>query len=745
MALVLGAGCSDDDGQPQVCGNGTIEGTELCDLDETGTADCANQGFAGGTLTCNNTCDGYDTSQCTTGDCGNGAIDAGEDCDATLLGGNDCTSVPGGYTGGTLACSTTCDFDTSSCTGGTTCGNGTIDTDEDCDDTLLGGNDCTTVGNYIGGTLACATDCTFDTSDCAPPLSCGNGAIDTGEDCDDTLLGGNDCTTVGGGFVAGSLACATDCTFDTDGCLTTSDQIAAARATADGTGLALPIAGAYVTYLKPQLGADAAGFYIQAQANGPALFVAVDPTTLAPVPVVGDEVSFSIIELDTADGMRQVLTIAGFSVASSGFNVASFIQDVSAATDLISALDDYESELISLDATIISDFANAGSPGRAAQIATAGYPTGAGDSLRLRIPSAVENALDLRAGCNVSVVGTPLWRFNADAQPSAWNASEITVNSCPAPELTGAAALSAVDVDLTFSTNIDAASLTNVPNQITFDQGVSAVSAVVNGSVVTVTTDGFGSGVTYTVTVAATVTDLLGAGVLATANSTTFIAPVTNEIDCADGLDEDADGYPDCLDTDCAADAACAFGAQLYIWELDSDQTGTDTQEFVEIWNNSGATVDLTNPGVFLLFINGSDALIDNVITLTGTVADGDVYVVGMAAVPNVDQTFTAFLQNDQEGVMLVSCAGCDTSDFPDDIDPTPSGGTFTTFNGRTATVLDAVAYCTGEADDAVLMAALGVSAQFDEGTNGLMSLVRTSLTGFVQATPDPGNAGFQP
>ena len=39
--------------------------------------------------------------------CGNGVIDSGEQCDGGALGGS-CASVPGSYTGGTLACTGPC-------------------------------------------------------------------------------------------------------------------------------------------------------------------------------------------------------------------------------------------------------------------------------------------------------------------------------------------------------------------------------------------------------------------------------------------------------------------------------------------------------------------------------------------------------------------------------------------------------------------------------------------------------------
>ncbi|HWP64405.1 MAG TPA: hypothetical protein VNO26_00650 [Candidatus Limnocylindria bacterium] len=45
-----------------------------------------------------------------------GIIDSAEQCDSVNLGGRTCTSIPGGFSGGTLACSASCTWDTSGCT-----------------------------------------------------------------------------------------------------------------------------------------------------------------------------------------------------------------------------------------------------------------------------------------------------------------------------------------------------------------------------------------------------------------------------------------------------------------------------------------------------------------------------------------------------------------------------------------------------------------------------------------------------
>lgn len=49
------------------------------------------------------------------------------------------------------------------------CGNGVVEGDEECDGEELDGEACEDVGVFDGGDLACARDCTFDTSACMEP------------------------------------------------------------------------------------------------------------------------------------------------------------------------------------------------------------------------------------------------------------------------------------------------------------------------------------------------------------------------------------------------------------------------------------------------------------------------------------------------------------------------------------------------------------------------------------------------
>lgn len=157
------------------CGNGAIEGIEQCDGAALGGADCTTLGFTGGTLSCNASCD-YVTTACFTMACGNGTREGSEACD-------DANGVSGD------GCSNTCTVESGwSCTGtpstcSAVCGDGMILGGEACDGSNLGGRTCTSLG-FTGGTLSCSSTCTLVTTACTT-TTCGNGTVDVGEECDD--------------------------------------------------------------------------------------------------------------------------------------------------------------------------------------------------------------------------------------------------------------------------------------------------------------------------------------------------------------------------------------------------------------------------------------------------------------------------------------------------------------------------------------------------------------------------------
>ncbi len=189
---------------PGACGNGNQEGSEQCDGADLNGQTCASLGFAGGSLSCNASCQ-FVTTACY--DCGDGNIDAGEQCDGANLGGETCVSQ--GFGGGTLTCDASCQFNTSGCS---TCGNGSQEGSEQCDGADLNGETCVSQG-FAGGTLTCNGSCQFVTSAC---YDCGDGDVDPGEQCDGANLAGETC--ISRGFDAGTLACDASCQFDETAC-----------------------------------------------------------------------------------------------------------------------------------------------------------------------------------------------------------------------------------------------------------------------------------------------------------------------------------------------------------------------------------------------------------------------------------------------------------------------------------------------------------------------------------------------
>lgn len=154
----------------------------------------------------------------TLATCGDGTVQAGEECDDGNLVNNDaCTNnctLPicgDGIVQGDEECDDGNTINTDTCISSclsATCGDGYVQPGEACDD-----------GNSIDGD-ACTNNCALPT--------CGDGVIQPGEECDDGSIGGGGCTIncllsseCGNGSVETGEECDDGNTADGDGCNST--------------------------------------------------------------------------------------------------------------------------------------------------------------------------------------------------------------------------------------------------------------------------------------------------------------------------------------------------------------------------------------------------------------------------------------------------------------------------------------------------------------------------------------------
>lgn len=171
---------------PEVCGDALCTGTETAASCPTDCPDVCGDGLCTGsedTVSCTADCG----SLCGDGVCNGSetefscAADCAPACEADGAG-NPCTS------------STNCCSGVGNCTGGkpsrrvcaaapTVCGDGFIEGSEECEPGIPLGDTCTSLG-FTGGTLSCSASCQYDTSACTGGSCGGNKAacsVDT--DC----------------------------------------------------------------------------------------------------------------------------------------------------------------------------------------------------------------------------------------------------------------------------------------------------------------------------------------------------------------------------------------------------------------------------------------------------------------------------------------------------------------------------------------------------------------------------------
>ena len=157
---------------------------------------------------------------------------------------------------------------------------------------------------------------------------------------------------------------------------------------------------------------------------------------------------------------------------------------------------------------------------------------------------------------------------------------------------------------------------------------------------------------------------------------------------------------------------------------------GTDAAEFIELYSDPNTSLD----GLVLVFFNGNAAGASYAAyDLDGYSTDAQgFFVIGGAAVTNVDFVFTGATNNIQNGADGIGLYIGDATAFPT--------GTFAT----SADLVDAIVYGTGDAQDNTVIALLGL----DIATPGYAQLDETAQTTGTDLTisriPDGGNAFSQ-
>ena len=307
-----------------------------------------------------------------------------------------------------------------------------------------------------GEILECESNETCTNNTCVATAFCGNNQIDSGEECDGSALNNKTCTTVSDSFDGGTLSCSANCTFDTSAC--TEYQVppveigsgieearaAAKAAQATATAASIAIDNVVVTYVRPAIGDDVAGFFIQASKTGPAIFVNASAGTESPA--VGDTISFTATQVVFHEVAR-ISAYSNYTKKSSGYPIDSnYYQDLSEVTD-ITDIDTYESEIISALVTLTGTFGSVGGAGTGfskAPIKTGGHtPATPSGDLVLRLPIAIAEAVESEAaalnkkdvvGCDIMIEGGLYWAYTTstrnDTQLSVYDSNADFIVDC---------------------------------------------------------------------------------------------------------------------------------------------------------------------------------------------------------------------------------------------------------------------------------------------------------------------------
>ena len=291
------------------------------------------------------------------------------------------------------------------------------------------------------------------------------------------------------------------------------------------------VEGLVVTLIKPVVGTEAGGFFVQeGGATGVAGYVLIEDEFPAGV-MVGATVSLQIDTIENNRGVVQVSAHSNLVVTATGADLAGYKTDVAAYVDAAAYLAN-AGRLITLAGNVTSDGIGAGggnvdgylgfgftSTGIAAEIPT----------VTLRIPKFIVDAVGLESGCSFEVTNGTVWAYRSSTAGSPYNAQasvfseDAFVAACESPTVSDAEATNNTTVIVNFTRPLDAATVnagvfTIAPVLDITEAVLSADGRSVMLTTAAQTTDG-----AYVVNVATTVTDVLGEDLVLEASSATFI------------------------------------------------------------------------------------------------------------------------------------------------------------------------------------------------------------------------------
>ncbi len=331
----------------------------------------------------------------------------------------------------------------------------------------------------------------------------------------------------------------------------------------------MTLEGVLVTYVRPRIGSDSAGFFIQASQNGPALFVPTEEAeTVAEVPVrTGQVIDLEVQEMGFNGGVSTVAEFGDIDVVRLYVPPSLLTTDITDFDDILDDIYKYDSRLISAEFMVLGEYDYAGAGFRAFPIFTEGMEEALADlgdedgELLFRVPVSIIDDLGLDIGCIVTISDVPMWRFWDDAQLSIWQHSELGFEDCPLTQATSAISTGPATVEVRFSRPLVGVSA----DDFTID-GLDVNGASADGRVVTLETSDQVQATTYTVEVSSDLNDLWG----------------------RPALEGQVDFYGHTARPQQAMDVVISeFMAQF------QSGTGTDPGEYIEIHNTSSEPFNL--------------------------------------------------------------------------------------------------------------------------------------------------------